>query len=93
MYQGVDAVSENTAPIREYNPGVAYYFIIHIFISSIFFVNLIVGVIFEKFTEAKKNESSLAALILTNEQMMWVELQTLIVQSKPTLDISKRPHS
>ncbi|CAG9334678.1 unnamed protein product [Blepharisma stoltei] len=93
MYAAVDAVAEGKSPIRENNPSAAYYFIFHIFISSIFFVNLVSGVIFEKFTEAKRNESSLAALILTNEQMVWVELQSLIVQSKPALDISKRPEN
>lgn len=67
---GCAAYKPGFAPIPNYNPGVAYYFVVHIFISSIFFINMISGVIFEKFSEAKRNESSLAALILSKEQMI-----------------------
>lgn len=54
MYAGVSAYKEGHAPISNYNPSAAYFFIGHIFLSSIFFINMISGVIFEKFNEAKK---------------------------------------
>ncbi|CAG9314125.1 SCN4A_2 [Blepharisma stoltei] len=91
MYAGCSAYEPGHAPIVNYNPGAAYYFVVHMFISSIFFINLLSGVIFEKFNDAKRNESSLAALILTKDQMLWVEIQSLIAQSKPQLDTPQKP--
>lgn len=70
MYAAVDAKGEGVAPQIEYNPGAAYFFIAYMLISSIFFINLVSGVIFEKFAEVKQSESSLASLILSKEQMV-----------------------
>ena len=88
MYQTVDAVEEGKAPEKNYNPAAAYYFIAFILIGSFFFLNFFIGVVFQEFMKAKKNESSLVVQILTKEQVKWVELQKLITKSKPHLPIS-----
>ncbi|CAG9330463.1 SCN4A_7 [Blepharisma stoltei] len=93
MYQTCAAYKEGYAPIPNYYPSAATYFIVHMSLSSIFFINLLIGVMFEKFAEAKKNESSLAALILSKEQMVWVEIQSLIAQSKPQIEKSSKPEN
>ncbi|CAG9314126.1 unnamed protein product [Blepharisma stoltei] len=93
MYQTCAAYKTDHAPISGYYPSAAIYFIIHMSLSSIFFINLLIGVMFEKFAEAKKNESSIAALVLSKEQMVWVEIQSLIAQSKPQIDQSKKPEN
>lgn len=49
------------------------------------------GVIFDKFNDAKDNESPIAKLVLTKEQIFWVDMQKLIAEAKPKVDISKRP--
>ncbi|CAG9314127.1 SCN4A_4 [Blepharisma stoltei] len=91
MYAACSAYKDGYAPISNYYPNAAIYFIVHLCLSSVFFMNLFSGVVFEKFIEAKKNESSLASLILSKEQMVWVEIQSLITQSKPELDIASKP--
>ncbi|CAG9330459.1 unnamed protein product [Blepharisma stoltei] len=75
------------------NPNAAYYFVIHMCMCSIFFINLLIGVVFEKFIEAKQHESSLGSLLLTKEQMIWVEIQSLITQSKPEIDTINKPQN
>ena len=51
MYQGIDAVEPGHAPSYNHNPYAAYYFVIFIFIGSFFFMNWIIGVLFELFNE------------------------------------------
>lgn len=86
MYQAIDAQDIGLASIRNYNPYVAYYFITFVFIGSFFFLNLFIGVIFDKFNEAKISETSLTAFVLNKDQKMWVEIQKLIVNSKLVIE-------
>jgi len=75
MYKAVDAYDIYQAPITNYNPYIAYYFVIFIFIGSFFFLNLFIGVIFESFNEANSEESSLAAMIFPPDEYIWIEMQ------------------
>ena len=86
MYAGVDAKDIEQAPVKNYNPYAAYYFVTFVFIGSLFFLNFFIGVIFEKFNEAKRNETDLSALILNKDQVIWVEMQRLVVNSKLKLE-------
>lgn len=86
MYTAVDATDVDQGPEFNSNPYVSYYFIVFITISSFFFMNLFIGVIYEKFNEARKTETSLAASILTKDQMLWIEIQKFILKSSPTVD-------
>mmetsp|Transcript_13676 Transcript_13676/g.25803 ORF Transcript_13676/g.25803 Transcript_13676/m.25803 type:complete len:1737 (+) Transcript_13676:154-5364(+) len=81
MYQGVDATEYDQAPKKDSNPLNALYFIIFITVIVFFFMNLFIGVIFMKFHQAKLSEN--LTLLLSKEQNFWVELQKLIVRSKP----------
>ena len=93
MYAGVDAKDVGLAPEKNYNPYVAYYFIGFVFIGSLFFLNLFIGVIFEKFNEAKRNETDFSAMILNKDQVIWVEMQRLIINSKLKLENSGKKDS
>lgn len=91
MYMGIDATEEKRAPIRDYNPAAAFYFISFIIIGTFFFLNLFNGVIFDHFQKAKNKEASLSAFFLQKDQLFWVQLQSYITSSKPSLDISNVP--
>lgn len=91
MAAAIDAKDVKVAPEYNTNPMIAYYFIIFITISSFFFMNLFIGVVYEKFNEAKEQESSLAAAVLTKDQMIWIEMQKLIVKATPKSDAKKKP--
>lgn len=89
MYQAVDATDYDLAPERDVNPAAALYFIGFITVVVFFFLNLFVGVIFMKFQQSKLNESF--TLLLSKEQNFWVELQQLIVRSKPVQKKKEAP--
>jgi len=56
MVQTIDSVGENLGPLKEYNTGFYWFYIIFIFIGSFFFLNFFIGVLFLKFNEAQKEE-------------------------------------
>lgn len=87
MYQAIDSRDVNLAPKRDSSPYIAYYFVIFILIGSFFFLNFFIGVVFDRFNWAKKNEMSTASLILTKEQILWVEIQKLLVRTKPHAEV------
>jgi hypothetical protein len=89
----IDGVDSGVAPRVNYNQYLTYYFIVFIMVSSFFFMNLFTAVVFEKFTEAKYDQSSLAASILTKDQILWIELQHLILKSTPHIDFSSMPEN
>ncbi len=93
MYMGIDATEEEKAPVRDYNPAAAFYFISFIIIGTFFFLNLFNGVIFDHFQKAKNKEASLSAFFLQKDQLFWVQLQSYITSSKPSLDISDVPEN
>ena len=91
MYSAIDATDVDKGPVYNSNPYVAYYFVVFITISSFLFMNLFVGVVYEKFNEARKHESSLAASILSKDQMIWIEMQKFIIKSSPGTKSSQTP--
>ncbi|OMJ94175.1 hypothetical protein SteCoe_2656 [Stentor coeruleus] len=93
MFEGVDAVDIGIAPRINANPPMAYFYIVYFVIGNFFLVNLFTAVVFDKFTEAKKDQSSMAALILSKEQMNWTELQKMILDSKPSVEASHAPQN
>jgi len=82
MYKGTDAYEEGKAMVQDYNPAMAYYFVAFMCVSNIFFLNLLLGVMFDKFEKAKKDNSSIAELLLQNEQLRWVEMMKFIIRTK-----------
>lgn len=93
MFEGVDAVDVGIAPMINANPQMAYFYIVYFVIGNFFLVNLFTAVVFDKFTEAKKDQSSMAALILSKDQMNWTELQKMILDSKPSVEASHAPQN
>lgn len=91
MFEGVDATDVGTSPVRNYNPPMAYFYIIYFMVGNFFLVNLFTAVVFDKFTEARKNESSIAMLILNKEQRNWMEIRGMILNSKPVVEASHAP--
>lgn len=91
MLHAVDSTEPGEAPQQDASEFSVVFFIVFIFIGSFFFLNLFIGVIFETFNEAKRSESSIVALFLPRDHVLWVEIQELLIQSKPRLDLSKRP--
>ena len=73
------------------NPMIAYFFIVFITISSFLFMNLFIGVVYEKFNEAKIHEQSLAASFLSKDQMIWVDMQKLILKTRAVKLTDTRP--
>ena len=90
MYQGIDATGVGTAPRLNYNPLAAYYYIIYVVVGNFFLVNLFTAVVYDKFSQAKKSEKTMASYLLTADQQSWLELQELIVASRPQYFIAKR---
>lgn len=82
MYRGTDAYAAGHSMVKNYNPGMAYYFVIFVTISNIFFLNLLLGVMFDKFEKAKRNNSSISELLLQNEQLRWVEMMKFLIRTK-----------
>jgi hypothetical protein len=82
MYQGIDTVAPEFAMQEDANPLMAFFFVIFVMIGNIFFLNLVLAVIFNKFEKAKKTNSSIAVLLLENEQLRWVELMKYIIRTK-----------
>lgn len=96
MYQGIDTVGEEVAMRENANPVMAIFFVIFVMIGNIFFLNLVLAVMFDKFEKAKKTNSSIAVLLLKNEQLRWVELMKYIIRTKRVKSkavVSSRPRA
>ena len=83
MYEGVDARSDSESPIQNFNPYIAYYYIVFVVIGNFFMVNLFTVIVFSKFNEAKDKETSFALFFLSKKQILWSEIQKLIIKAKP----------
>jgi hypothetical protein len=83
MYAAIDAVGIDHVPQLDYNIGVSLLFIIFIFLTSFFIMNLFISVIVDKFNEEiKKRQGSHK---FTEEQKEWVKIQRLLVFTNPKI--------
>eukprot|EP01062_Namystynia_karyoxenos_P067252 TRINITY_DN6115_c1_g1_i1.p1 TRINITY_DN6115_c1_g1~~TRINITY_DN6115_c1_g1_i1.p1 ORF type:complete len:2160 (+),score=713.69 TRINITY_DN6115_c1_g1_i1:175-6654(+) len=71
MNVAVDAKSYDEGPVREENPGLAYYFLFFIIIGSFFMVNLFIGVLIDAYT-TEKESSGEGTVFLTTHQKEWI---------------------
>lgn len=85
MYNIVDAYAVENAPIKNYNPGAAYFIVFYVFIGDFFLINLFTIVVYTKFTQAKLEESSMTSVLLNRKQLDWIEVQKMVLKSKPAL--------
>jgi len=91
MYRAMDTTNIDEAQELNSNPAAAIYFLVFVLLGSFFFMNLFIGVVFEKFQLAKKSESSLSMLFMKKEQIFWVEMQQLVIKSKPQVEVKYKP--
>ena len=72
MFQTTDITNVDYQPRRDNQPWNAYYFVLFIAITVFFFLELVIGAIFQNFIELKrKTELGL----LTDDQRRWVDQQ------------------
>jgi hypothetical protein len=91
-YQGVDCDEENRGPIKDGKWYFAYYFIVFLFVGSMFLLNLFVGVMFLNFTKVQKaTTSSFEDILITEDQLNWIEVQRMIIKAKPNYNIQTLP--
>jgi hypothetical protein len=93
MVEGESAVGVGYA-IRPwaYLP-VAYFYVFTLFLFNWCLLNLLTTIVFTKFEEAKKAESSIAALLLNQDQLLWTEIQKLIITAKPGIESVNIPRN
>ncbi len=92
MYQAIDCTDVDQGPQMDSQWYYAYYFVIFIFISSMFLLNLFVGVMFLNFTKVQKHEtSSFGDIMVTEEQLNWIEVQKMIIRSEPNFNARTVP--
>lgn len=83
MYAAIDSVELDHVPIKENKPVIALVFIIYIFFTTFFIMNLFISVIVDKFNEEiKKRQGSDN---FTDEQKEWVKIQRLLVHTNPKI--------
>ena len=89
MMSVLDAADATDGPKENGNAVFTYiFFIVFIFVGSYFLLNLFIGVIFLRFTQARQNEEK-KTRYLTDEQKQWVQMLQLLILQKP--DDSKVP--
>jgi hypothetical protein len=82
MHACVDAVGIDMQPIVNNSPGWALFLLVFMLIGNFFFINLFVGVLYERFTEMQK-ELKGRCNFLTKKQSDLVETQRLGLNFKP----------
>jgi hypothetical protein len=81
MHDGVDAVGINHQPQPEHNFGWSIFFIVFVLFGNFFMLNLLVGVVIEKYTHEKNFEHGI--IFLSNIQKEYVLIQAFMLNSKP----------
>ena len=69
MHAAMDARGIDMQPVRDHSDGWAFVFIIFMVLAAFFFVNMFVGVLYERFVEAHKAAESKGVHMLTSEQV------------------------
>lgn len=83
MYAAIDSVGIDQVPIVDNSQWVSILFIVFIFFTTFFIMNLFISVIVDKFNEEiKKRQGSDN---FTDEQKEWVKIQRLLVHTNPKI--------
>jgi len=83
MYNAIDSVGTDERMETNYNKGIAVLFILYIFVTTFFIMNLFISVIVDKFNEEIKKRQG--AHNFTEEQKEWVKIQRLLVHTNPKI--------
>ena len=73
-------------PKHEYNFAAYIYFVVFIILGSFFILNLIVGVIIDKFSRMKQlyEDTGSTGIFLSNQQMDWLNTLKRAASKKPS---------
>ena len=92
VYQAVDCTDVDQGPERDSQWYYAYFFVVFIFVSSMFLLNLFVGVMFLNFTKVQRHETaSFGDILITEEQLNWIEVQKMILRCEPNFNTRTVP--
>ena len=69
----------------------AYYYVVFLIISSMFLLNLFAGVMFMHFTKLQSEATSFMDIMITEDQLNWIEVQRLIIKSEPNYNSRTAP--
>jgi hypothetical protein len=83
MYRAIDSYDIDHGPIQDTNKGIAIVYIIYIFVTTFFIMNLFISVIVDKFNEEIKKRQG--ENNFSDEQKEWVKLQRLLVHTNPKI--------
>ena len=84
VYQAVDCTDVDQGPKKGASWYYAYYYVVFLFFGSMFFLNLFVGVLYENFQKVQKQETlTFQGVMLTENEMNWLDVMKLIVKAKP----------
>ena len=83
MFDAVDAVGYDIVPQVEYNGMISILYLLFIFLTTFFIMNMFVSVIVDKFNEEIKKRQG--AHNFTEEQKEWVKIQRLLVHTDPKI--------
>ena len=92
VYQAVDCTDVDQGPTMGVQWYYGYYFVIFLFVGSMFLLNLFVGVMFLNFTKVQKHEtSSFGDILITEDQLNWIEVQRMIIMAEPNYNARTVP--
>lgn len=83
-FAAMDIAGQNEQPIQDNSPESALFFVLYVYVGSLFVIRLFVGVLVEQF---QRNDGT---QILTENQKSWVDLEKFILLLKP-LRLIPRP--
>jgi len=81
MFAGIDATAQGHSPQRGKQPWMAAWFMLLVFCSSLFLVNLFVGVVVDNFK--RTSEEADGTVYLTPSQRRWLSTQRAVFQEVP----------
>lgn len=83
MYAAIDSTTIDHVPKLDNDKFISLIFIIYIFFTTFFIMNLFISVIVDKFNEEIKKRQG--ADNFTDEQKEWVKIQRLLVHTNPKI--------
>ena len=80
MFTAMDVTQIDFQPKRDESWFLAYYFVLFITVTVFFFLELVIGAIFQNFINLKRENNS---VVLTDAQRRWVDKQKELQKDKP----------
>ena len=84
MYDSIDSVPVGQQPQREVQVYYYFYYVLFIIVGAFFTLNLLVGVIIDKFNEQKNKGGSSLDAFMTEDQKKYIAAMKKASTKKPT---------